>query len=171
MRLRLSLPSDWQQLAAGHFALRLNRSGGPAEVRVIPWPSRETAGTGMRSPSELKSWIEQVAQTGLASGEELYGATFSELRSAHGWPVTLIEASVRTDGGSPSASRAVRLLYGLQIFADWVAVLVHAEVPLLAADDRASILHVLGSAQPEQSDDAVVALADLFDGSATDAAR
>ncbi|MBL9005990.1 MAG: hypothetical protein JNJ46_17180 [Myxococcales bacterium] len=162
MRLRLDVPADWTQTADGHFTFRSADQAAPVEVRVLYGPGTEPAALDSLGAASPQAWLEQLAQSDLDEGAELYGVTFSALRSARGWPVTLIEGSVRARGGQPLAADAVRLLYCLQIFDAWVAIWVHAAVRHLSGPARSAILAVLGSAQPYQSDDALVALTDLW---------
>jgi len=162
MRVRLNVPAEWRQVADGRYTFLLAEPAAPVEVRVIYGPGLESAAVGSAGACDPQTWIEEVAQSELAEGSALYGVTFSELRSAQGWPVTLIEGSVRASDGYSADEGAVRLLYCLQIFDAWVAILVHAAVRHLAGGARAAILGVLGSAQPYQRDDVVVALADLW---------
>lgn len=156
MRVRLSSPGSWQRLAEDRYLVRLAEHDTSAEVRVFYWYGDEP------DAPDPQAWIERVASHELPADAELYGVTFSEGQSALGWPVTLIEGSVRFGPSSPAEARAVRLLYCLQIHDAWAALRVHAPVAHVAGGTRTELLRVLSSAQPEQTANEVVALADLL---------
>ena len=155
MRVRLSGSRQFRGVGEDRWEAQLSELGQVATVRAHYWQMTEGA-------ADSQAWIERVASDDLPVGAELYGVTFSDLKSSLGWPVTLIEGSVRWVDRSQREQRALRLVYCLQIFDAWAAIVVTAPVHHLPAGDRTEILRVLGSAQPEQGGNEVVALADVF---------
>ena len=165
MRIRLTGSANWQRVGADHFAVRLAEQNTVADVHVRYWSS------DLPDAPDPRAWIERIASEDLPAEAELFGVTFSDVQSALGWPVTLIEGSVRWGSQSPSEARAVRLLYCLQILDTWAVIRVHAPVAHLAGGARTELLRVFGSAQPEQRGDEVVALADLWRSAAVGSSR
>lgn len=155
MRVRLSGSRQFRGVGEDRWEAQLSEDGQVATVRAYFWQPSE-GGT------DPQAWIEQVASRDLPPAAELYGVTFSDMKSSLGWPVTLIEGSVRWVDRSQREQRGVRLVYCLQFFDAWAAIVVTAPVHHLPAGDRTEILRVLGSAQPEQGGNEVVALADVF---------
>jgi hypothetical protein len=156
MQLRLTVSASWQRTSEHRYEVRLAAHEARAEVCVFYWYGDEPDGV------DPKAWIERIASADLPPASTLYGVTFSDGHSATGWPVTLIEGGVRKTDDRGQESHAVRLLYCLQVHDAWAAIRVHAPVAHLAGGARTELLRVLDSAQPEQSADEVVALADLL---------
>lgn len=155
MRVRLSGSRQFRAVGEDRWEAQLSEGGRVATLRAHTWRWTEGA-------ADPQAWIERVASDDLPAGAELHGVTFSDMKSSAGWPVTLIEGSVRWGDRSQGEQRAVRLVYCLQIFDAWAAIVVTAPVYPLAAGDRTELLRVLGSVQPEQSANEAVALADIF---------
>ena len=157
MRVRLSGSRRFRGVGEDRWEAQLSEGDKVATVRAYYWQMTEGG-------VEPQAWVERVASDDLPAGAELYGVTFFDLKSSVGWPVTLIEGSVRWGDGSRQEQRMVRMVYCPQIFDAWAAIVVTAPVQRLAPGDRTEILRVLASVQPEQSATEVVALADIFGG-------